>query len=401
MVGTMTQDQMSVGRAMVSVSDKTGIVDLAKVLKEHDVEILSTGGTARALRGADIDVVDVSDYTGFPEVLDGRVKTLHPKIAAGILARRDLDTHVTQMSELEIGNIDLVVVNLYPFEATVAKGEPLDECVEQIDIGGPTFVRAAAKNHGSVSILCDPADYPAFTDELDRSSGAVSLETRKHLAAKAFAHTAGYDAAIANYLERELMGGDERFPPFMTLRYKRRQSLRYGENPHQSAAFYTEYGVKEPSLANAKQYQGKELSFNNLLDGDSALKLVQEFEENAAVVLKHNNPCGVGIGDTQIEAYKRAHSTDPKSAFGGVISLNRTCTAATAEAITSTFNELVIAPSYDDEALEVFKKKKNMRVLETEPLTGYHDPTFAMKQTSGSSPRWNPTKPRWRGCASP
>ncbi len=220
-------------------------------------------------------------------------------------------------------------------------------------------------------------------DELDRSSGAISLETRKCLAAKAFAHTAGYDAAIANYLERELLGGDERFPPFLTMRYQRRQSLRYGENPHQSAAFYTEYGVKEPSLANAKQHQGKELSFNNLLDGDSALKLVQEFEENAAVVLKHNNPCGVGIGETQIEAYRRAHSTDPKSAFGGVISLNRTCTAATAEAVTSTFNELVIAPSYEPEALEIFRGKKNMRVLETEPLTGYHDPTFAMKQVVG------------------
>jgi len=379
----MGTDLLDIGKALISVSDKTGIVDLGRALKEYDVEILSTGGTARALGDAGIEVTEVSEYTGFPEVLDGRVKTLHPKIAAGILARRDLDSHVSQMSDLGLGNIGLVAINLYPFESTVAKGSPFDQCVEQIDIGGPTFVRAAAKNHGSASVLCDTADYPAFIDEMRRNEGAICHETRRDLAMKAFIHTAAYDAAIANYLERNIGGSEERFPPYMTLRLKRKQSLRYGENPHQSAAFYTEFSVLEPSLANAKQYQGKELSFNNILDSDSALKLVLEFEDLAAVVMKHNNPCGVGIGDTMGQAYKRAHSTDPKSAFGGVISMNRPCDAETAEMICDTFNEISIAPGYSEEALEVFKRKKNLRVLEFEDPTGEHDQRYTMKQVVG------------------
>ena len=379
----MATDLLDIGKALVSVSDKTGVVDLGRALREYDVEILSTGGTAQALRGADIDVTDVSDYTGFPEVLDGRVKTLHPKIAAGVLARRDLESHATQMGELGLANIGLVVINLYPFESTVTKGSPFDECVEQIDIGGPTFVRAAAKNHGSASVLCDPADYPEFIEELRRNDGAIGHETRRRLARKAFMHTAAYDAAIANYLEREMEGGDDRFPPFMTVRLQRRQSLRYGENPHQGAAFYTEFGVIEPCLANARQHQGKELSFNNILDADSALKLVQEFEETAAVVMKHNNPCGVGIGDTLGQAYQRAHSTDPKSAFGGVVSLNRPCDAKTAEMVNSTFNEIVIAPGFSEESLVEFKRKKNLRVLEVEPWSGEHDQRYTMKQVVG------------------
>jgi phosphoribosylaminoimidazolecarboxamide formyltransferase/IMP cyclohydrolase len=376
-------DLRDIGKALISVSDKTGIVDLGRVLREFDVEILSTGGTANALRGADIEVTDVSDFTGFPEVLDGRVKTLHPKIAAGILARRDLDTHRSQMEEMGLPNIGLVVINLYPFESTVARGSPFEECVEQIDIGGPTFVRAAAKNHGSSSVLCDPADYPAFIDELRRNGGAISNETRRDLASKAFTHTAAYDAAIANYMDKNIGEADGTYPSFMTVRLQRRQSLRYGENPHQAAAFYTEFGVVEPCLANADQHQGKELSFNNILDADSALKLVREFDEIAAVVMKHNNPCGVGIGDTQGQAYKRAHSTDPKSAFGGVVSLNRPCEAETAEMVTSTFNEIVIAPGFTDESLEIFKSKKNLRVLEVGELVGDRDQIYTMKQVVG------------------
>ena len=379
----MGTDLLDIGKALISVSDKTGVVDLGRALGEYGVEILSTGGTAKALSGAGIDVTEVSQYTGFPEVLDGRVKTLHPKIAAGVLARRDLDSHVSQMQELGLSHIGLVVINLYPFESTVAKGSPFEECVEQIDIGGPTFVRAAAKNHGSTSVLCDPADYPGFIDEMRRNEGAVTSETRRRLAMKAFAHTAAYDSAIANYLERNIEGTGDRFPPFMTLRLQRRQALRYGENPHQGAAFYTEFGVVEPCLANARQHQGKELSFNNILDADSALKLVNEFEETAAVVMKHNNPCGVGIGDSLGQAYRRAHSTDPKSAFGGVVSLNRPCDAETAELINSTFNEIVIAPGFSAESLEVLKGKKNLRVLEVDPPTGQHDQLFTMKQVVG------------------
>ncbi len=366
----MGNDLLDIGKALISVSDKTGVVDLGRALKEYNVEILSTGGTAKALGDAGIEVTEVSQYTGFPEVLDGRVKTLHPKIAAGILARRDLDSHMSQMDELGLGTIGLVAINLYPFESTVAKGSPFDPCVEQIDIGGPTFVRAAAKNHGSASVLCDPADYPGFIDEMRRNDGAISAATRKDLAMKAFVHTAAYDAAIANYMERNVAGADERFPQYMNVRLQRRQSLRYGENPHQGAAFYTGFGVTEPCLANARQHQGKELSFNNILDADSALKLVLEFDELAAVVMKHNNPCGVGIGDTMGQAYKRAHSTDPKSAFGGVISMNRPCDAETAELICATFNEISIAPGYSEEALEVFKGKKNLRVLEIDTPVG-------------------------------
>jgi phosphoribosylaminoimidazolecarboxamide formyltransferase/IMP cyclohydrolase len=376
-------DLLDIKKALISVSDKNGVVDLGRALMEYDVEILSTGGTARALGDAGIEVTEVSQYTGFPEVLDGRVKTLHPKIAAGILARRDMDSHMSQMEEMGLGTIGLVAINLYPFEATVAKGSPFEQCVEQIDIGGPTFVRAAAKNHGSASVLCDPADYPAFIDELRRNEGAISAATRRELAMKAFVHTAAYDAAIANYMERNIAGAEDRFPQYMTVRLQRKQSLRYGENPHQGAAFYTEFGVVEPCLANARQHQGKELSFNNILDADSALKLVMEFDELAAVVMKHNNPCGVGIGETMGQAYKRAHSTDPKSAFGGVISMNRPCDAETAEMICSTFNEIAIAPGYSDEALEVFRSKKNLRVLEVDAPTGEHDQLYTMKQVVG------------------
>jgi phosphoribosylaminoimidazolecarboxamide formyltransferase/IMP cyclohydrolase len=374
---------LRIGRALVSVSDKTGVVDLARALVEQGAEVLSTGGTAAALRRADVRVLDVSEYTGFPEVLDGRVKTLHPRIAAGILARRDVPAHEAQLRELDIGHIDLVAVNLYPFQETVRKGSPVDECIEQIDIGGPTMVRAAAKNHGSVAVLTRPDDYPGFIDELRRNGGAVTLATRERLAATAFAHTAEYDAAIATYLERELMGETRQFPPFLTLRYVRRQSLRYGENPHQRAAFYTEPLVAEPCLANARQLQGKELSFNNLLDSDSGLKLVQEFEEPAAVIVKHNNPCGAAIGQTQMQAYERAHSTDPKSAYGGVVILNRPCEVATAKAIVTTFKEVVLAPGFEEGCLAVLKTKENLRALEIPPLTGGRDAPYSMKQVVG------------------
>jgi phosphoribosylaminoimidazolecarboxamide formyltransferase/IMP cyclohydrolase len=374
---------LRIERALVSVSDKTGVVDLARAIVEQGAEVLSTGGTAAALRRADVRVLDVSEYTGFPEVLDGRVKTLHPRIAAGILARRDLPAHEAQLRELDIGHIDLVAVNLYPFQETVMKGSPVDECIEQIDIGGPTMVRAAAKNHGSVAVLTRPEDYPGFIDELRRNGGAVTRATRERLAATAFAHTAEYDAAIATYLERELMGETGHFPPFLTLRYVRRQSLRYGENPHQKAAFYCDPLVAEPCLANAKQLRGKELSFNNLLDSDSGLKLVQEFEEPAAVIVKHNNPCGVAIGETQLQAYERAHSTDPKSAYGGVVVLNRPCGVATAKVIVTTFKEVVLAPGFEEGCLDVLKTKENLRVLEIPPPTGAHDAPYSMKQVVG------------------
>ena len=377
------EGMLRVSRALLSAHDKTGIVDLGRALQELGAELLSTGGTAAALRGAGVRVTDVSAYTGFPEVLDGRVKTLHPRVAAGILARRDSPEHEAQLAGLGIGHIDLVAVNLYPFEATVASGAPLDECIEQIDIGGPTMVRAAAKNHGSVAVVTRPADYPALIEELRRNGGALGIGTRRRLAAEAFAHTAAYDAAIATHLERELLHKDEPFPPFLTLRLVRRQGLRYGENPHQRAAFYVEPLVREPCLANVRQHQGKELSFNNLLDSDSGLRLVQEFEECAAVIVKHNNPCGVAIGDTQQQAYERAHSTDAKSAYGGVVVLNRPCALATAKAIVGTFKEVVLAPGFEQGCMDLFRTKENLRVLELPPLTGEHDSPYSMKQVVG------------------
>ncbi len=320
-------------RALLSVSDKTGLVDFARALAARGVELLSTGGTARALREAGLPVIEVVDYTGFPEMLDGRVKTLHPKIHGGILARRDNPEHVAAMQSHGIGAIDLVCVNLYPFAQTVARPDcTLEAAIENIDIGGPAMVRSAAKNHAFVVIVTDPADYARVIAEMDAHGGAVSAATRFDLAVKAFEHTAAYDGAIANYFGKRLT--DSAFPRRLNLQFAHAQALRYGENPHQQAAFYVEPGVTTATVATARQLQGKALSYNNIADADAALECVKQFDAGpACVIVKHANPCGVAYGATLLEAYDRAYATDPESAFGGIIAFNRALDADTARAI--------------------------------------------------------------------
>ncbi|KAB2958957.1 MAG: bifunctional phosphoribosylaminoimidazolecarboxamide formyltransferase/IMP cyclohydrolase [Candidatus Methylomirabilis oxygeniifera] len=365
---------MQVRRALISVSDKTGLVELASALHSLSIQIVSTGGTAGALRDANIPVVDVADITGFPEMLDGRVKTLHPKIHAGILARRSLPEHQRRLNELGIPPIDLVVVNLYPFEATVAKANvSFEEAIEQIDIGGPSLIRAAAKNFEDVAVVVDPADYAAATAELQQKHSALSRSCRLHLATKAFAHVARYDALITAYLERQSGGaGRPLLPDVLDLRLVRVQPLRYGENPHQQAALYGNLLAGEPSVVRAKQLQGKELSFNNLLDLDAAFTTAGGFDEPVAVIVKHSNPCGVGIGSRLSEAYRRALAADPTSAFGGILSLNRQVDAETARELAATFVEAIIAPGYHEAALAILKDKKALRLLQIEP---WSDPT--------------------------
>jgi phosphoribosylaminoimidazolecarboxamide formyltransferase/IMP cyclohydrolase len=360
-------------RALISVSDKTGLPELAAALARHGVEILSTGGTAALLRNQGHTVIEVADYTGFPEMMDGRVKTLHPKIHGGILGRRDLDE--TVMEQHGIAPIDLVVVNLYPFEQQVADPNcPLAEAIEQIDIGGPTLVRAAAKNHAAVAVLVEPDDYPRLIAELDANQGQVGTALRFDLAVRAFEQTARYDAAIANELGRRLaiiQAGDTatedigRFPRTLSLQARRQQALRYGENPHQQAAFYVESRVPDGCIASARQHQGKELSYNNIADTDAALECVKQFTEApTCVIVKHANPCGVAEGDSLLTAYERAFSTDPESAFGGIIAFNRQLDAATLKAIIERqFVEVIIAPQVSPEALEAAQAKKNVRVL--------------------------------------
>ncbi|MGH6613007.1 bifunctional phosphoribosylaminoimidazolecarboxamide formyltransferase/IMP cyclohydrolase [Sphingomonas sp.] len=355
-------------RALLSVSDKTGIIDLGQALVRHGVELVSTGGTAKALRDAGLDVRDISDLTGFPEMMDGRVKTLHPKVHGGLLAVRDDPAHVASMKEHDIGAIDLVVVNLYPFEQTVAKGADRPEVIENIDIGGPSMVRSAAKNHAFVAIVTDPADYPALIAEMDAAHGATTLELRKRLAARAFAATAAYDGMIASWFGFVDQG--EAFPETLPVTLKRSASLRYGENPHQSAAFYTATGPHARGIGQARQIQGKELSYNNLNDADAALELVAEFRDAApsVVIVKHANPCGVATAATLEEAYAAAFACDTVSAFGGIIALNRTLDEATARAISGIFTEVVVAPDADDAALAIFAAKKNLRLLLTGAL---------------------------------
>jgi phosphoribosylaminoimidazolecarboxamide formyltransferase/IMP cyclohydrolase len=352
-------------RALISVSDKTGVAEFARQLQSMGVEILSTGGTARLLADAGIPVIEVSDHTGFPEMMDGRVKTLHPKIHGGILGRRGADDGV--MREHGIPPIDLVVVNLYPFEQTVAKpGCDLPTAIENIDIGGPTLLRAAAKNHAAVTVVVDAADYETVLAEMRANSGAVTDTTRYSLAVKTFEHTAHYDGAIANYLgARNLPEADGAVPRTLSLQFRRVQAMRYGENPHQKAAFYVEHKTTEASVATARQLQGKELSYNNVADTDAALECVKTFSEGpACVIVKHANPCGVAFGATLLEAYDRAYSTDPESAFGGIIAFNGELDAATAQAITERqFVEVIIAPEVSAEALKVLAAKKNVRVL--------------------------------------
>ncbi len=359
---------MPVERALISVSDKSGIADFAAGLKRIGVEIISTGGTARVIENSGIDVVMVSDLTGFPEMLDGRVKTLHPAVHGGILARRT-EEHLNQIKEQGIRPIDMVVVNLYPFERTIKKeGVTLDEAVENIDIGGPTLIRSAAKNYESVAVISNPARYSAVLEEL-REKGDISMETRKKLALEAFQHTASYDIAISNYLHRTFLP-EQRYPSLFLTRYELVQELRYGENWHQNAAFYRDLDAEEPSVSTARQLHGKQLSYNNILDINDAFELVRDFDEPAAAAIKHTNPCGAAMGDNITDAYKRAFEVDPMSAYGGIIALNRPMTYEIALMTKGIFLEAVIAPGYEEKALERLRKKKNLRILETPPITG-------------------------------
>ena len=355
-------------RALISVSDKTGIVDFARTLDgDYGVTILSTGGTAGLLREAGIPVTDVSEYTGFPEMMNGRVKTLHPKVHGALLGLRDNSEHVAAMQEHAIEAIDLVVVNLYPFEATVARRDcTLEDAIENIDIGGPSMLRSAAKNNRSVTVVVDPADYATVLDELSSSAGAVSPQTNFRLAAKAYQHTAAYDGAISNWLGQRTSGEVVEFPASLTLQYQHSQGMRYGENPHQKAAFYVEKGFSEASVATARQLQGKELSYNNIADTDAALECIKQFDATpACVIVKHANPCGVAIGDNLLEAYRKAFSADPESAFGGIIAVNRELDAETAKAIVDNqFVEVIIAPQVAKDAVAVVAAKKNVRLLE-------------------------------------
>jgi len=354
----------TISRALISVSDKTGLLPFAKALAERGVEILSTGGTAKLLADNGVPVTEVSDHTGFPEMMDGRVKTLHPKIHGGILGRRGIDDLV--MDEHAIPPIDMVVVNLYPFEQAVADPDcTLGTAIENIDIGGPTMLRAAAKNHADVTVVVDAGDYDRVLAEMDENSGAVTAATRFDLAVKTFEHTANYDGAIANYLGARLDGGLAPFPRTINLQFRQVQAMRYGENPHQKAAFFIERDQPEACISTARQLQGKELSYNNIADTDAALECVKQFSEGpACVIVKHANPCGVALGGTLAEAYERAFSTDPESAFGGIIAFNRELDAETARAIVDRqFVEVIIAPSVAPEAAEAVAGKKNVRLL--------------------------------------
>ena len=351
-------------RALISVSDKRGLEAFARFLSARGVEILSTGGSAETLRKAGIAVTEVSAHTGFPEIMDGRVKTLHPKIHGGLLSRRDLPAHVEAQKMHGIPDIDLLVSNLYPFEATVAAGKPWADCVENIDIGGPALIRAAAKNHDFVTVAVDPGDYQAVTDEMTARNGATTLETRRRLARAAYARTAAYDAAIARWMARE---AGETFPPRIAFAGTRSQTLRYGENPHQEAAVYLT-GEQRPGIALGKQLQGKELSYNNFNDADAAFALAAEFDpkQGAAIaIIKHANPCGVAVAGDLATAYAGALACDPVSAFGGIIAANRVLDGAVAEEIARIFSEVIIAPGFSKEALAVLGAKKNLRLVET------------------------------------
>lgn len=379
--------QATIKRALLSVSDKTGLAELGAALAARGVELVSTGGTARTLREAGLDVRDVSDLTGFPEMMDGRVKTLHPKVHGGLLALRDNNEHVAAMQAHDIGAIDLVVVNLYPFEATVAKGADRAEVIENIDIGGPSMVRSAAKNHGFVTILTDPADYATLVEEMDANAGATTQAFRTRMAGKAYARTAAYDAAIASWFAFSPAASDEPtlFPDTLPLAFKRADTLRYGENPHQAAAIYVPQAVGTAGVPQAQQLQGKELSYNNLNDADAALELAAEFagQDPAVVIVKHANPCGVAQGGSLLDAWNDALQCDSVSAFGGIVAVNTELDGDTAEAIASIFTEVVIAPSVSAEAREIFARKKNLRLLECGALPNARRPGLALKTIAG------------------
>ena len=379
----MTSDNSdAIRRALISVSDKNGIVPFAKSLHSLKIEIISTGGTYALLTAEGIPAIEISDYTGFPEIMDGRVKTLHPKVHGGILSRREED--MSAMSEHDIQSIDLVVVNLYPFESTIKNPNcELATAIENIDIGGPTMLRAAAKNNKYVATVVDPSDYDSIVNLLTTKDGRLNQTKRFELAVKAFQHTAGYDAAIANYLGNQL-NGDSEFPQTINMQFKKRQEMRYGENPHQKASFFVEKDVKEASISTAKQLQGKELSFNNIADTDAALECVKSFDAPACVIVKHANPCGVAIADNPLTAYELAFQTDPTSAFGGIIALNRELNADTAKKITDQqFTEVIIAPSISKEALAITSEKKNVRVLTCGPLQQQRIDELDYKRVNG------------------
>lgn len=372
----------SIARALISVSDKTGVVEMAKGLAALGAEVLSTGGTAKALREAGVAVTDVAAYTGSPEILDGRVKTLHPKIHGGLLGRRGVPDHVKQMQQHGIGNIDVVVVNLYPFEATIAKPNcPFEEAIENIDIGGPSMLRSAAKNHEDVLVVVDPSDYTRVLEAV--KAGAVTPALRRELAMKVFQHTARYDSLIAGYLEKQVQGSEVKFPAMLSLQFERVETLRYGENPHQQGAFYRELHAKEPAVSRGKILHGKAMSYNNFLDANSALELVKEFDQTAVAIIKHNNPCGCALGATPVEAYVKARATDPVSAFGGVLAFNRPVDLAAAKEITSTFVEVVIAPAFTEEALAELKRKKDLRLLDVGPLSKATAEGYDLKKLVG------------------
>ncbi|MGN0812043.1 MAG: bifunctional phosphoribosylaminoimidazolecarboxamide formyltransferase/IMP cyclohydrolase [Candidatus Coproplasma sp.] len=367
-------------RALVSVSDKAGVVDFCKELVACGFEIISTGGTAKALTDAGLKVIGISEITGFPECLDGRVKTLHPNVHAGLLAMRSNPEHMAQLEKLNINTIDIVCVNLYPFKATLAKGADFAECIENIDIGGPTMIRAAAKNYQDVAVIVDPKDYAKVIDEL--KNGGVTLETKKYLQYKVFAHTAVYDSLISNYLASQL--GIE-YPDSITFAYEKAQDLRYGENPQQTAVFYKEEFERKGSLTSAKQLWGKELSYNNINDANGALELLKEFGSTPAVVAcKHANPCGVGTGKDIYEAYMRAYTSDPVSVYGGILAINGEVDEATANEINKIFIEIVMAPSYSPKALEILEQKKNIRLLQIENISARREATAKdMKKVYG------------------
>ncbi len=367
-------------RALVSVSDKSGVVEFCKGLVENGFEIISTGGTAKALKDAGSNVIGISEITGFPECLDGRVKTLHPNVHAGLLAMRSNREHMAQLEKLNINTIDIVCVNLYPFKATLQRGADFAECIENIDIGGPTMIRAAAKNYQDVAVIVDPKDYAKVLGEL--ANGGVTLQTKKYLQYKVFAHTAVYDSLISNYLAAQL---GITFPDEVTFAYEKAQDMRYGENPQQSAVFYKEQLQKKGSLSTAEQLWGKELSYNNINDANGALELLKEFGDTPAVVAcKHANPCGVGTGKDIYEAYMRAYNSDPVSVFGGILAINGTVDEKTASEINKIFIEIVMAPAYTEGALEILKSKKNIRLLKIDDISARRDKTaFDMKKVYG------------------
>lgn len=375
-------DLQPVRRALISVSDKSGMIELATALAGHGVKLLSTGGSAQAMRDAGLDVRDVAEVTGFPEMMDGRVKTLHPVVHGGLLARRDLPAHVAAMQEHDIGPIDLLVVNLYPFEATVAKGADFDTCIENIDIGGPAMIRSAAKNHAFVNVVTDVADYAELLAELNANDGQTTSAFRQRLAQTAYGRTAAYDTAVSTWMAGAI---DLAEPRRRSFAGEMRQTMRYGENPHQSAAFYTD-GTGRPGVATAVQHQGKDLSYNNINDTDAAFELVAEFDPAtgpAVAIIKHANPCGVARGETLLEAYQKAFDCDRTSAFGGIVALNMPLDEDTAKAIVEIFTEVVIAPGATDAAKAVFAAKKNLRLLTTDALPDPSAPITTYRQVAG------------------